>query len=259
MIFLGIDAGASTTKVVLIDEENNIIGYHIEPTKANFRLAYETALKKMMKKIDVNMDDILFSVSTGYGREIIDVQTKISEITAIARGAYYYNSRIRTVIDVGGQDSKAICINEHGQVIDFVMNDKCAAGTGRFLEVMANIIGVSIDELGELHLKAEKPISISSTCTVFAESEVISYISKGEKIENIVAGIHKAIAERIYNMAYKVGFKPEILITGGVAKNKGFVYELSKRVGYKLNIPVEPQIIGAFGAAIIAKSYYLRK
>lgn len=259
MIFQGIDAGASTTKIVLIDENENIIAYSIVPTKADFKLAYEEAKNILIKKTKINFDNIIYTISTGYGRDLVRAESQISEITALARGAVAYDDSIRTIIDVGGQDSKAIRLNNEGRVIDFAMNDKCAAGTGRFLEVMANILGLTVDKLGEIHFSSKKPISISSTCTVFAESEIISHISSGARVPDIIAGIHNAIATKIYNMAYRINIKPELLATGGVAKNRGFIYSLSKLVGYDIKVPREPQIICAFGAALIALSKYLGK
>jgi predicted CoA-substrate-specific enzyme activase len=159
---------------------------------------------------------------------------------------------VRTIIDVGGQDSKAVRIDENGRVLDFVMNDKCAAGTGRFLEVMSSILGKPIEELSRLHFKSSKPIKISSTCTVFAESEVISHISQGSGIEDAIAGLHEAIAERIYNMSSRIGFEKDLAFTGGVAKNRGFVDALSKKIGVAPTLPEEPQIICAFGAGLAA-------
>jgi predicted CoA-substrate-specific enzyme activase len=159
---------------------------------------------------------------------------------------------VRTIIDVGGQDSKAVRIDEGGRILDFAMNDKCAAGTGRFLEVMSNILGKPIEELSTLHFKSSKPIKMSSTCTVFAESEVISHISQGSAIEDAIAGLHEAIAERIYNMSSRIGFEKEVAFTGGVAKNRGFVDALTKKIGLTPILPKEPQITCAFGAALAA-------
>jgi len=163
---------------------------------------------------------------------------------------------VRTVIDVGGQDSKAIRIDGDGRVVNFAMNDKCAAGTGRFLEVMANIIGRPVSELAEVQRKSSRPVEISSTCTVFAESEVVSHISQGARIEDVVAGLHQAIAERVYVMASRVGFERDVAFTGGVAKNRGFVDALARKIGFGAVIPEEPQIVGALGAALSAIKRY---
>jgi predicted CoA-substrate-specific enzyme activase len=258
-MYVGVDAGASATKVVIIDEKENIISHAIVPSGINFKASFEEALKKALERLGLSRRDILYIVSTGYGRELVEASTMFSEITCISRGVHKLFPSVRTIIDVGGQDSKAIRIGENGRVLDFVMNDKCAAGTGRFLEVMATILGKPIEELGALHFKSLNPVKISSTCTVFAESEVISHISKGCKIEDVIAGLHNAIAERIFSMASRIGFEREIAFTGGVAKNPGFIEALSKRIGFNPILPKEPQIICAFGAALLAKKQFTEK
>jgi predicted CoA-substrate-specific enzyme activase len=258
-MYAGVDAGASATKVVIVDEGENIISHAIVPSGINFKASSEEALKRALERLNLTKRDVLYMVSTGYGRNLVDASAVFSEITCISKGVHKIFPSVRTIIDVGGQDSKAIRISENGRVLDFVMNDKCAAGTGRFLEVMATILGKPIEELGMLHFKSLNPVKISSTCTVFAESEVISYISKGCKIEDVIAGLHNAIAERIYNMSSRIGFEREVAITGGVAKNSGFVEALSKRIGFNPILPKEPQIICAFGAALLAKKQFTEK
>jgi len=258
-MYVGVDAGASATKVVIIDEKENIISHAIVPSGINFKASFEEALKKALERPGLSRRDILYIVSTGYGRELVEASIMFSEITCISRGVHKLFPYVRTIIDVGGQDSKAIRISENGRVLDFVMNDKCAAGTGRFLEVMATILGKPIEELGMLHFKSLNPVKISSTCTVFAESEVISYISKGRKIEDVIAGLHNAIAERIFSMSSRISFEREVAFTGGVAKNPGFVEALSKRIGFNPILPKEPQIICAFGAALLAKKQFTEK
>jgi len=160
---------------------------------------------------------------------------------------------VRTVIDIGGQDSKAIKVGKNGRVVEFAMNDRCAAGTGRFLEVMAKALEVRLEDLGELSLKSRKKARISSICTVFAESEVISRISEGTPKVDIIAGIHEAIANRIFGMASRVRIEKDLVLTGGVAKNRGVVKALEEKVGFKILVPKEPQIVGALGAAVIAR------
>lgn len=255
-MYTGVDAGASATKVVIIDEAENIISYAIVPSGVNFKASFENALKNALGKLNIDIKDVVYTVSTGYGRELIDANAVFSEITCISRGIRKLYPSVRTIIDVGGQDSKAIRVDENGRVLDFVMNDKCAAGTGRFLEVMANLLGKPIGELSTLHFKSSNPVKISSTCTVFAESEVVSYISRGCKIEDVIAGLHNAIAERIFAMASRIGFEKEVAFTGGVAKNLGFVEALSKRIGLTPILPKEPQIICALGAALLAKKQF---
>ncbi|MCS7140202.1 MAG: acyl-CoA dehydratase activase [Candidatus Nezhaarchaeota archaeon] len=252
-MYVGIDAGASATKAVIINEREEIISYAIVPSGVNFKASAEEALKKALEKGNLTERAVLHVVSTGYGRELVNANATFSEIICIARGVSKLIPEARTIIDVGGQDSKAIRIDLSGRVLDFVMNDKCAAGTGRFLEVMANILRRSIEELGSLHLKSSNPIKISSTCTVFAESEVISYISRGRPIEDVIAGLHYAIAERVLTMASRIGLEREVVLTGGVAKNLGFVEAISSKMGFKPLIPKEPQIVCAFGAALLAR------
>lgn len=249
-MYIGIDAGASATKTVIINKEGEVVSYSIVPSGINFKVSSEKALRKALKISDLSLKDILYTVSTGYGRALVNAEATSSEIMCVTRGVHKLFPSVRTIIDVGGQDSKAIRVDENGRVSNFVMNDKCAAGTGRFLEVMSNILGKPINELGILHFKSSKPTKISSTCTVFAESEVISHISKGSEIEDVIAGLHEAIAERIYNMSSRIGFEKDVAFTGGVAKNQGFVDALSKKVGLTPTLPEEPQIICALGAAL---------
>ncbi|MGB9713711.1 MAG: acyl-CoA dehydratase activase [Candidatus Bathyarchaeales archaeon] len=251
-MYAGIDAGASATKVVIANSKEEIVSYAIVPSGINFKVSSEEALKRALEKSNLNQKDILYTVATGYGRTLVNANAASSEIMCISRGIHKLFPSVRTIIDVGGQDSKAIRIDGNGRVLDFTMNDKCAAGTGRFLEVMATILGKPIEELGTLHFKSSNPVKISSTCTVFAESEVISHLSKGCKIEDVIAGLHHAIAERIFNMASRIGFEKDVAFTGGVTKNPGFVEALSKRIGLKPILPQEPQIICAFGAALTA-------
>lgn len=251
-MYVGIDAGASATKAVIINKEREIVSYSIVPSGINFKVSSEKALRKALKTSHLSLKDILYTVSTGYGRAMVNAKATSSEIICVSRGVHKLFPSVRTIIDVGGQDSKAIRIDEDGRVLNFVMNDKCAAGTGRFLEVMSNILGKPISDLSILHFKSLKPVKISSTCTVFAESEVISHVSKGSEIEDVIAGLHQAIAERIYNMSSRIGFEKDVAFTGGVAKNQGFVDALSKKIGSNPILPEEPQILCALGAALAA-------
>ena len=251
-MYVGIDSGASATKAIIINKDGKIVSYTIVPSGINFKVSSEEALRKALESSRLSLKDISYAVSTGYGRALVNTNSVSSEITCISRGIHKLFPSVRTIVDVGGQDSKAVRIEENGRVLDFVMNDKCAAGTGRFLEVMSSILGKPIEELSRLHFKSSKPIKISSTCTVFAESEVISRISQGSGIEDAIAGLHEAIAERVYNMSSRIGFEKDLAFTGGVAKNRGFVDALSKKIGVAPTLPEEPQIICAFGAALAA-------
>jgi predicted CoA-substrate-specific enzyme activase len=178
----------------------------------------------------------------------------ITEITCHARGAFFVHPKTRTVIDIGGQDSKVIRLDREGRNVDFQMNDKCAAGTGRFLEVMAHALEVKVEDLGKLSLSAPRTIKISSMCTVFAESEVVSLIAENQPKEVIVRGLHDSIADRIIGMVNRVGCEEDVTLTGGVAKNEGVVHSLEEKLGIRLFLPPEPQVIGALGAALLAQN-----
>ncbi len=251
-MYVGIDAGASATKAAIVDKEGKIISYSIVPSSINFEASSKEALRKALTQSHLRLEDMTYTVSTGYGRALVKADSISSEIICTARGVHRLFPSVRTIIDVGGQDSKAIKTAENGKVLDFAMNDKCAAGTGRFLEAMANALGKPIEQLGRLHLESTKPVKISSTCTVFAESEVISRMSEGSKVEDAIAGLHEAIAERIYNMSCRIGIEKDVAVTGGVAKNQGFVNALSKKLGMTPFLPDEPQIVCAYGAALAA-------
>ena len=253
MITVGIDVGSITTKAA-VAKDGEVIADKLTLTGYNARLAGEKVFEELIKECALERTSIDKIISTGYGRNNITFADKaITEITCHAAGSFYLDPMVRSVIDIGGQDSKAIAVNDTGSPIDFAMNDKCAAGTGRFLEVMARALEVDLNDFGDFSLKAQKPAPISSLCTVFAESEVISLISKGEKRENIIAGIHEAIAARVVAMANRVGFTTRIMMTGGVAKNIGVVRALERKIGQKIEVSAKSQVTGAIGAAMIAQ------
>jgi predicted CoA-substrate-specific enzyme activase len=250
MISIGIDAGAATTKAVVLCE-NEIAGYIIIPTGFDFRKAGEEACRKVLSKCRIGKSEVGKILATGYGRSSIGFADKtISEITAHARGVGYLIPAAHTIIDIGGQDSKVI-ITENGKVVDFLMNDRCAAGTGKFLEYTAKALEISLDELGTLALASKNPAKISSMCTVFAESEVISLRAQKIKKEDIAAGLIESIILRTTSMVKKLGIKPEVVFVGGVAKNPGVVLAFEKALDIKMQLPEEPQITGALGAALI--------
>jgi predicted CoA-substrate-specific enzyme activase len=253
LLFAGLDIGSLSTEVVIIGSEG-VMGYGIVSTGSNIRRALQMSLDAALKQASLCQSDLSAIVATGYGRFNLPFSARqVTEITCHGRGARYLFPKTRTVIDLGGQDSKVILLDERGRVTDFVMNDKCAAGTGRFLEVMAGALETRLEDMGRLSLRARKRISISSMCTVFAESEVISLIAQGARREDIIGGIHESIASRIYRMAKRLWIREEITFTGGVAKNQGMVQALTHRFKAPLNLPDEPQIVGALGAALIAK------
>lgn len=251
--YIGVDVGSVSCKAVITDEANRIVASAVIPTGANCRESARRVISIALEKAGVGAEDTACIVATGYGRDGVENRAySVTEITCHAVGATYLFPNTQLVIDVGGQDCKAIRINEQGDVIDFAMNDKCAAGTGRFFEVMARALEIDINDFGTLALKASKRVKISSVCTVFAESEVISLIADGEKVENILFGLCLSAAEKVKKLAQKVGIADEVTLTGGVAKNTGFVSALSELLNTNLNIPHDPQIVGAIGAALIA-------
>jgi len=253
MITAGIDIGSATTKVVLMKDER-ILSYSIVPTGVNGREAAEKSFKNALVKAGIEMSDVKGVVATGYGRIRAPFTDKrVTEITCHARGVLHELRNAGTVIDIGGQDSKVISIGSSGRVVDFVMNDRCAAGTGRFLEVTAHALGINVSEMGGLALKSSNPLRISSMCTVFAESEVISLLAQGESKEDIIAGLHESISERISSMLNQISIQKEVVLTGGVAKNAGIIKSLERKLKMKIIVPAEPQISGAVGAALIAQ------
>jgi len=252
MITAGIDVGSISTKAA-IAEDGNIVATRVIQTGYNAQNAGRMVFDEIQAETGISSSRIQGVVATGYGRKSVTQADKaVTEITCHAAGAHFLNPDIRSIIDIGGQDSKAIVIDEKGRVKDFAMNDKCAAGTGRFLEVMARALEVDLDAFGEMSLTADSASAISSLCTVFAESEVISLISKGEKRENIIAGIHASIAARVMAMGNRIGIKPPVMMTGGVALNIGVVRALENKINSALVVSKNAQVTGAIGAALIA-------
>jgi (R)-2-hydroxyacyl-CoA dehydratese activating ATPase len=248
----GVDIGSLTAKAVVL-EGTEMLGNSLVLTGHNSRLAGREALEKALEDAGLEEASLDLMIATGYGRHAADFAgEKVTEITCHARGAHFARPEARTVIDLGGQDSKAIAVDENGKVRDFVMNDKCSAGTGRFLEVMAAALGIELDDLGRISLESESPASISSTCTVFAESEVVSRVAEGVSKVDIVAGIHQAIASRIYAMTVRIPVEERVIMTGGVARNQGVVSALEKKFKTEIIVPEMPQHMGALGAALIA-------
>ncbi len=252
MIFAGIDIGSITAKAAII-RENALLGTHVIRSGYNPLNTGKTVFNALLKRLNLTPEDIAAVVSTGYGRGSVDFADKaMTEIICHGAGAFFVNPGIRGIIDVGGQDSKAILLDQLGQVENFAMNDKCAAGTGRFLEVMAKALEVELNQLGDFGLRADNPTKISSICTVFAESEVISMIAAQQKRENIIAGIHDSAAARVSILARKINIKQPVMMTGGVARNKGMVAALEAHLGSKLIVGDLPQENGAIGAAVLA-------
>jgi (R)-2-hydroxyacyl-CoA dehydratese activating ATPase len=250
----GIDIGSITTKAAIL-ADGKIVATKVTFTGYNAEAAGLKVYEDVLKETGLDKNAVTKIVSTGYGRNSIKFADKsYTEIMCHATGAHFLNPHIRSIIDIGGQDSKAILLDDHGKVKNFVMNDKCAAGTGRFLEVMARAMEVNLDEFGALSLKSKQPSKISSLCTVFAESEVISLIAKGEERQDIIAGIHESIAARISSMTGRLGLQEPVMVTGGVARNAGVIHALETKLGLKMEVSPYAQVNGAIGAAVLAAS-----
>ncbi len=248
---MGIDSGSTSTNAVILDGNRKIVASAVIRTGAKSGESAQRILEEILQKANLQREDLTKIVSTGYGRVSIPfADENVTEISCHGKGAHYLNPEIRTILDIGGQDSKAIHLNEKGDVTDFVMNDKCAAGTGRFLEMMARTLEVDISELGPLSLKSTENIEISSMCSVFAESEVISLIAQNKETSDIAHGIHMAIAAKAISLMRRVGLEPRFMMTGGVAKNPGVVKVLEEQLKAPLFISEEPEIVGALGAAL---------
>ena len=248
----GIDSGSSSTDAVVMDEQRNILGRAIIPTGAGAASGADKALEIALKEAGLSKEDLTAVVSTGYGRDTIGVDSSVTEITCHAKGAHFLDPDARTVIDIGGQDSKVIRIDENGNVLNFIMNDKCAAGTGRFLEMQARTLGMSMPEMSKEGLAWKKDLSITSMCTVFAESEVVSLVAQNEQSADIIHGLNKAIAAKTAALAARLGVEPGVIMTGGVAQNEGVVKCLEDRLNTKVFVSPDAQVCGSIGAALIA-------
>ena len=249
--FAGVDIGSTMTKVVIMNRA--ILASVIGPTGPEHRKLANRVMEEALTRASLSFDDITYVVATGYGRINVPFADKqITEISCHARGVSYLLPEVRTVIDIGGQDCKGIKLS-NGRVVDFVMNDRCAAGTGRFLEVTAEGLGVKLDDMGRLSLGAKNKVEIGSTCTVFAAQEVVSKLSEGVPLPDIIAGLHEAIATRIYGMVRRLKIEREVALTGGGAKNIGLVRALEAKLGYPVLVPPEPLLTGAIGAALLGK------
>lgn len=258
-MYLGIDIGSSSSKAVILDHKKSIVAYAVVNLGTGTD-GLNMALQEAFDRSGMTMKNIKYTVATGYGRvncELAD--THITEISCHGRGVAHLMKGVKTVIDIGGQDSKVIRLDDTGRTINFMMNDKCAAGTGRFLEVMSRVLGCRIDELSSLAEKGAVDIPISSVCTVFAESEVISQLSKGLPREDVARGAHVSVAKRVAGMCNRIGVEPGVVMTGGVALNAYMV----KTMARELNMPIEatpyPQLVGAIGAAVFAYERYHSK
>jgi predicted CoA-substrate-specific enzyme activase len=251
----GVDIGSRFSKAVIVNERDKVLGDALTDTDVIPSMSGEEALQLALAEAGLNRSQLGSIVATGYGRVRAGFADRtVTEISCHAKGAHTIDNEIKTVIDIGGQDSKVIKIDGAGGVVDFVMNDRCAAGTGKFLEIMSRALGTDLEEFANLYLKSSKPCSISNMCTVFAESEVISLLAEGNLRKDIIAGLHDAVANRVSNMAVRIGVEEKVGFTGGVAKNKGMVHALEKEMNIRFcKLKYSPQMVGALGAAILAR------
>ena len=251
--YVGIDSGSTSTDVAILDKDKNLVAGVILPTGAGAAAGADRALEAALEQAGLTKEDIAATVTTGYGRSAIQMGDKsITEITCHARGAFFLDPSVRTIIDIGGQDSKVIRIDEQGNVVNFVMNDKCAAGTGRFLELMARTLELSMEEMSQAGLDWKEEITISSMCTVFAESEVVSLIAQNKRQADIIHGLNQSVASKTCALCRRIGGEPNYMMTGGVSKNKGVVAAIEKQLGVELVISDQAQLNGALGAALFA-------
>ena len=252
MLTVGIDIGSISAKAAAI-ADGVLLGSKVILTGYNVRKAGRAVFEALLAELNLEGVTVDRIVATGYGRSSAGfAHDTITEISCHAAGAHFQDPDVRSVIDIGGQDSKAIALDSSGRVQDFAMNDKCAAGTGRFLEVMARALELDLESFGDLSLQADRPAVISSLCTVFAESEVISLIAKGEGRNNIIAAIHDSIGARVAAMAKRLGIKEPVMMTGGVALNAGVVRALETQLNYSVRVSGHCQVNGALGAALLA-------
>jgi predicted CoA-substrate-specific enzyme activase len=246
------------TKLVIIDRDDAICASAIHHSGAEHRRLANKVMEEALQRAGLSFEQITYVVATGYGRMVVPfADRQITELTCHARGISHLFPNVRLAIDIGGQDSKALKIH-NGKLLDFVMNDKCAAGTGRFLEIIAGTLNLKIDDLGKISLQSQHRVQISSVCTVFAQQEVIQRLSEGLPLEDIVAGIHDSIASRVVRMADRLSVEPDVLFTGGVARNVGVARALEARLGCPVLVPAEPMLSGAFGAALLGKKLFLQ-
>jgi predicted CoA-substrate-specific enzyme activase len=256
--FAGIDVGAGTVKAVILSK-GTIAGQAVKPVGRRVGDTVEEVMATALSSAGIFFSDLSAVVATGWGRKSVPFAQKTSsEIICHALGAHFSIPEVKTLVDIGAQDSKFIRVNERGEVTDFAMNDKCAAGTGRFLEVMSQVLDVPLGEMGSLSLTSKHPCAISSTCTVFAETEVVALRAEGRAVEDLVAGIHRAIANRVGLLGSRMQFVREVVFTGGVAKNCGVRKALEEISGLKILVPSDPQLNGAMGAALIARREALK-
>ncbi len=256
--FAGIDLGSTMTKVAILDEADSVIASVVNHTGAEHRRLANRVMEEALAVAGIEIGDINYVMATGYGRINVPFADKqITELSCHARGVASFFPNVRLAIDIGGQDAKALKIKD-GKLLDFVMSDKCAAGTGRFLEVIAAVLGLEVADLDGVSLKATNKVAVSSVCTIFAQQEVTNHLSHGVPLADVVAGLNDAIASRVARMARRFKVEPDVVFTGGVAKNGGVVRALTENLGLEVLVPDEPLLSGAIGAALLGKEETLK-
>jgi len=258
LYFAGIDIGSTMSKAAIVDSYTRLLCYVVGPTGAEHRRRANRVMEDVLAKSGISLDEVAYIISTGYGRVNVPFADKqITELTCHARGVSALFPEARTAIDIGGQDAKVLKI-KNGKLVDFLTNDKCAAGTGRFLEVAAETLGLELNEMGRISLLTSTPVKINSMCTIFAQQEIITRLSEGEPLPDILAGVYIAIATRVAKLAHQLKVEVPVVFTGGVAKNAGMVKAMETVLGIPLLIPPEPLITGCLGAAILARDEAFR-
>jgi (R)-2-hydroxyacyl-CoA dehydratese activating ATPase len=249
----GVDVGSTQTKAILLDETGRIVARALTDTGAYLVRAAERAYEQVLHAAEVRRDQVGYVVGTGYGRfNVAFGDAQVTEISCHAKGAWSIFPNTRTVIDIGGQDTKAIAVSDRGEVLDFAMNDKCAAGSGRFLTNSAEAVGMDVSQMGERSLGAKQPVRLSTVCTVFVESDILSYLAQGKKVDDILSGVHAAIAARTVALVRRVGANSEVTFTGGVSRNVGMRRAIEEKLSVRLNANEDSHYTGAIGAAMFA-------
>ena len=253
MYVAGVDVGSTATKAAVMGEDGQLVGTGLSPTGANVVRAAERVFREACHAAHIEEFDVAYIIGTGYGRYKVPFgHAQVTEISCHAKGAVSLFPSTRTIVDIGGQDTKAIRVSPQGEVVDFCMNDKCAAGTGRFLDACAAVLDMKLSEIGDVSLRSTHPLKITNVCTVFVESEIVSQLAHGEKVEDILRGVHNAIAGRSVALLRRVGIEEQMTFTGGVSRNGGMVRALEERLGMKINVNDLSQYVGALGAAAFA-------
>jgi (R)-2-hydroxyacyl-CoA dehydratese activating ATPase len=253
LFFAGIDIGSTMSKAVIVDAAGVMQSYVVGPTGAEHRRRANKVMEDVMQKAGIILDEVAYIISTGYGRVNVPFADKqVTELTCHAKGVSALFPEVRTAIDIGGQDAKVLKI-KNGKLIDFLLNEKCAAGTGRFLEVAAETLGLDLNEMGRISLQTDTPVKINSLCTIFAQQEIISRLSEGQPLPDILAGVYIAVTTRVVKLARQLKVEPPVVFTGGVAKNVGMVKAMETVLAMPVLVPEEPLITGALGAAILAR------